>query len=214
MSSMQDCSFGLRLSENCNLLDFVITAGLKSLSSLEPQEIELLTWRVPGFKFDSASDVNICFHHEQKLLARYSHHQKKCCDPFRAEHLTVARLPGASKIFSGQVDSGNYLPHWASCLKNYVQPLQSCFIFCYAGQVKYFQGKWILGTTCPTGQVVLKVNVQPCHSRNIRRQLKVLYKGRYILTQHSGVVLDHFFYKNSALCDKSNRLGTNHLWDV
>ena len=73
MSSMQDCSFGLRLSENCHLLDFVRTAGLKSLSYLEPQEIELLTWRVPGFKFSITdhSDVNICFHHEQKLLARY-----------------------------------------------------------------------------------------------------------------------------------------------
>ena len=30
-----------------------------------------------------------------------------------------------------------------------------------SGQVKNGQGKWILEATCPTGQVVLKVNVQP-----------------------------------------------------
>ena len=52
------------------------------VDSLEDGEIKILslrTWIV------DLTDKTICFHHKQTYLARYSHFQKKCCDPF-AKH--------------------------------------------------------------------------------------------------------------------------------
>lgn len=81
MSSKQECSFGVKLSDSCHLLDYTRSKGLKPVKILKPQDIELLSWRVPGSVFES--NLSICLHHEQKFLIRYSLLQKKCFDPFQ-----------------------------------------------------------------------------------------------------------------------------------
>ena len=74
------CTIGKILSEECDLEVYTKFKGTKSFSVLQAEEKEILKLRVG---VDIGSDGDVCFHHEQVYLVKYSHlYQKKCCDPF------------------------------------------------------------------------------------------------------------------------------------
>lgn len=84
--SLDDCTFGRCLEKKCHLLDYTRVSGLKCLSEMPPENIQVICLRA-GTEVDG--QMTICHHHEQKLLVQFAHLQKKCCDPFSMHKRTV-----------------------------------------------------------------------------------------------------------------------------
>ena len=77
--SLDNCFIGSQLSQSCHSFVYSRKAGIKQVSSLDASQIKLISLRTG---LDNIKDKTICFHHEQTTLFKYSHLQKKCCDPF------------------------------------------------------------------------------------------------------------------------------------
>ena len=73
------CFIGSQLSQSCHSFLYTRKAGIKRTSSLDTNQIKLIALRTG---LDNIEDKTICFHHEQTVLSKYSHSQKKCSDPF------------------------------------------------------------------------------------------------------------------------------------
>ena len=77
--SLDNCFIGSQLSQSCHSFVYSRKAGMKQVSSLDANQIKLISLRTG---LDNIEDKTVCFHHEQTTLFKYSHLQKKCCDPF------------------------------------------------------------------------------------------------------------------------------------
>ncbi|XP_065067443.1 ARL14 effector protein-like [Rhopilema esculentum] len=75
------CSVGKKMGDPCHKLTFSRKVGSKRLDSIDCDVRELIFWR-SGLSLIN-KDADICLHHEQLLIKRYSLAQKTCCNPFQ-----------------------------------------------------------------------------------------------------------------------------------
>ena len=78
-TNIANCSIGIKLDEDCHRKSFCRTAGLKGINDFEEEEVQLICWR-SGIEQQNLKDV--CYHHEQTILVRYSKNITVCCNPF------------------------------------------------------------------------------------------------------------------------------------
>ena len=78
MSSSSKCSVGNELKEACHKTTWIKDIGILEMKELSQDERTLIKLRT-----GISSDItDICFHHKEFLLKKYSLRQKRCCDPF------------------------------------------------------------------------------------------------------------------------------------
>ena len=75
------CSVGKKMGDPCHKLTFSRKVGSKRLDSIDCDVRELIFWR-SGLSLIN-KDADICLHHKQLLIKRYSLAQKTCCNPFQ-----------------------------------------------------------------------------------------------------------------------------------
>lgn len=86
-SSLDACSIGLFLNQDCHKFHYCRKAGLLKVTDFSEEDKELMQWRC-GYQFHN--DDKVCFHHEKLYLTRYESLQKYCADPFTVhnKHIT------------------------------------------------------------------------------------------------------------------------------
>ena len=86
MTSLQPCSIGSILSEECHKLTLCRQVGFACLDNLSSDQKQLLEWR-SGVILDEGN--SLCYHHEKKYVSRYEYLQKFCCDPLKLHKIQI-----------------------------------------------------------------------------------------------------------------------------
>ena len=84
--NLKKCSIGNHLEEECHLTVHTRSTDLKSFSDLTAEQVKLISMRTG---ISTSPDHEICLHHEQLILTRYSYHQRSCCNPFNKHQKQV-----------------------------------------------------------------------------------------------------------------------------
>ena len=85
------CSIGKFIGDQCDKITHTRgRIGREQKENLSEDEIELLSRRC-GLLNDTLNDV--CFHHLEVFLLRYTRNQKKCCDPYQTHARVVKSAP-------------------------------------------------------------------------------------------------------------------------
>ena len=91
------------MGDPCHKLTFSRKVGSKRLDSIDCDVRELIFWR-SGLSLIN-KDADICLHHEQLLIKRYSLAQKTCCNPFQI-HKKAAK--GLYQAFLNSLQSSKF----------------------------------------------------------------------------------------------------------
>ena len=83
---LEKCSIGNHLEEECHLTVHTRLTGQKSFSDLTAEQVKLISTRTG---ISNSPDHEICLHHEQSILTRYSQYQRSCCNPFNKHQKPV-----------------------------------------------------------------------------------------------------------------------------
>ena len=81
------CSIGKFSKEDCNKTTYTRSISQKNKNDIKEEDFELIVRR-SGFIIGDG-DFNICSHHEQLFLHKYTFNQKKCCDPTKMHKKAV-----------------------------------------------------------------------------------------------------------------------------
>lgn len=83
-----NCDVGTITKTPCHLDYYTNQKNLYKLDSLSVEDIKLLKYRIDNFH--TISNGQICDHHKQIWLHRYSSSKRKCCDPFNKHDKTIS----------------------------------------------------------------------------------------------------------------------------
>ena len=77
------CSVGVKTGDECDKVFHISSVGRKKLSEFSIEEQKVLSRRidVPLAEI-SDPEYNICLHHEQVYLVKFSRNQSTCCNPY------------------------------------------------------------------------------------------------------------------------------------
>ena len=84
------CSIGKVLKEVCDKTTHTSKIGRRMFKDFSEEEIAVICKRSGFNVVTSDSELDICFHHDNVFLEKYSRNQTKCCDPFTT-HKSAAK---------------------------------------------------------------------------------------------------------------------------
>ncbi len=79
-SEKESCLVGKCMQDQCHTQVFSKDEGFIKIRDLDDESRDTLIWRTNIFQY--TPDDEICLHHQQKFLKKYSLSHKKCCNPF------------------------------------------------------------------------------------------------------------------------------------
>ena len=77
LPSSSKCSIGKELQETCHKTIWANQMGISCSTNLDSETVLLLKLRSGVTKIH-----DVCYHHKEYFLKKYSMKQKKCCNPF------------------------------------------------------------------------------------------------------------------------------------
>ena len=84
---LNSCSVGQSMKEICHTAKFTRKSGMKSISELESDELDLIQIRCC---LSLSTKDTVCLHHEQMYIHKYSNWQVTCRDPIQLHNKRVA----------------------------------------------------------------------------------------------------------------------------
>ena len=88
---LQNCSLGIFMNaeKDCHKINKDVSSrGLRMVSELSSENIQLLRWRT---NLQQEDLITICHHHENIFLTNFENFQWKCCDPYKLHNKVTRR---------------------------------------------------------------------------------------------------------------------------